>query len=179
MSFNDKKGPAEGVRQSLHPSGHSAGRPPPIRADLGVSAASRTDLEPAGPSFQAIIDRLYIQIRMSIALKDTTTGNAMLMLTTAMAAAEKQKHLSGADKKRVVVTLVGRLVGDIPRNSEDKRALVSAVDLLLPSLIDTLVAATLNKFDLNRDGDVSAAEVGKASASLWRACFTCCLPPAD
>ena len=132
------------------------------------------NLAPAGPGLQAIVDALYDQIKERIVLKDIKASNAMLLLTFTMAAVEKQKQLSGPEKKEVVVSLVGRLVGEIPGDIEDKLALQAAVELILPPLIDTLVAATRGKLDLNKDGVVSADEVAQSSAGLWRTCFPCC-----
>ena len=125
---------------------------------------------------EAIIDDLYGQVKDRITLGGVKPSNAMTMITYCMTAVEKQKGLTGPDKKRIVDHLVRRLVGEIPGDDGDKVALEAAVELLLLPLIDTLVAASRRKLDLNKDGVVTADEVCRTTASCWRMCFPCCLP---
>lgn len=133
----------------------------------------------AAPGTQATVDALYDQIRGRIILKDVKPSNVMSMLTYAMAAVEKQKGLTGPEKKGVVVHLVRRVVGEIPGGAEDKQALQAAVELFLPPLIGTLVAACRGKLDLNKDGVVTADEVSQTAARCWRMWFPCCFKGAS
>ena len=135
----------------------------------GVSGSS-------SPGLPAIIDALYGQIKNRIILQDVKPSNVMIILTCVMAACEKQKSLSGPEKKEAVVYLVRRFVGEIPGDNGDRQTLQAAVELLLPPLIDTLIAATRGKLDLNKDGVISADEVSQATAGCWRMCFPCCSP---
>jgi hypothetical protein len=144
------------------------------QSDAGLEEVTIHASEALG--MQAIVDALYGQVKDRIILKDVKPSNVMIMLTYGMTAVEKQKGLTGPEKKEVVVHLVRRLVGEIPGDDEDKVALQAAVELLLPPLIDTLVAASRGKLDLNKDGVVTADEVSQTTASCWRMCFPCCFP---
>ena len=179
-----KKPPAGRKKARRRAADNVADEPRPDAAHSGDwSDAELVDVTvhaSATPSMQAIVDALYDQIKDRIVLKDVKPSNVMIMLTCVMTAVEKQKKLSGPEKKEVVVHLVRRLVGEIPGDDEDKQALQAAVELLLPPLIDTLVAASRGKLDLNKDGVVTADEVSQTAASCWRMCFPCCFsaPPA-
>lgn len=117
----------------------------------------------------ALIDALYDQVRARVVLRDLKPSNAMIMLTYAMATVERQRSLSGLEKKEFATQIVRRLVGEIPGDAADKLALQAAVDLLFPPLIDTLVAAGRGLLDVNSDGVISHDEL----SGCWRRLFCC------
>jgi hypothetical protein len=123
------------------------------------------------PTIQAVVDSSYEEVKRHITIKDVKPSNIMIMLTRAMSVVDRVKGLSGPEKKEVVVHLVRRLLDEIPGDSEEKGLLRAAVELILPPLIDTLVAASRGKLDLNSDGAVTAGEVARVSAGCWKMCF--------
>jgi hypothetical protein len=130
-------------------------------------------LPPADATLQELIDALYAQIRGRVVLKDVRASNVMTIIMYTLKAAEKQQQLTDAEKKEVVVSLVNRLVGEIEGEAGDVMALQSAVVLLLPNLIETLVAETRKMFDRNNDGVVTFEEVRQTTSNCWRTCFPC------
>jgi hypothetical protein len=111
------------------------------------------------PSARPIADGLYDHIKLSFDLGRVQASNVIGLLTYVMAVVEKQKSLSGPEKKEVAINLVERLAGEIP--GDGGVALQTAVRFLLPPFIDTIVAATRGQLDINR-----------ASAGC---CSPCCL----
>lgn len=103
-----------------------------------------TALAPPAP----LADQVYNRVRSSIAAGRITVAGATIMLTAAMAEAERIRTLSGLQKKALVLHVVDRLVGEIPVGQEDREAIQAATALLLPSMIDALVAAGEGKLGI-------------------------------
>jgi len=152
----------EECRLAGEASGPSTTRPP---ADSQTVAA----LAPPGA-----VDALYDGLKKSLVLEELKASNVVGSITHVMTFVEKQKGLTGSEKKEAVVRLIERLVGEIPGDGEDKLALQSAVQIFLSPTIDIIVAAVRGQLDLNKDGVVTPDEIVQASANCWRACFPCC-----
>lgn len=85
--------------------------------------------------------------------------NIVNVVAATMELAERQKDMSGTAKKAVVISVVDRVVQALPMEAGAKAALRAAIRMILPNLIDVVVAASRAVFDLNEDGKVSKDEV--------------------
>ena len=94
-------------------------------------------------------DKLYDAIKASIGTQSISVASVIIMITTAMVEVEKITSLTGPQKKELVIHVIGRLIDEIPSNQEDKAAIKSAFVLFAPSIIDTIVAASRGKYNLN------------------------------
>lgn len=94
---------------------------------------------------------------------------SLALLVAQMQVAEK-KDISGENKKRTVLTLVNNFIQTSSLDSVQKERVALVSTIVLPLLIDIIVAASKNVFDLNRDGVISSDEVS-------RKLFCCCLAP--
>jgi hypothetical protein len=101
---------------------------------------SRMDAAPK-PEEQALADQVYDRVKSAIGTKRVSVASVTIMLTAAVAEVEKLPGLTGMQKKDLVVHVVSRLTDEIPADQEDRAAIRGAVALLLPHLVDALVAA--------------------------------------
>lgn len=104
------------------------------------------------PEAEQYADRIYDAVKAAVGARRVTVASVTIMITTAMVEAEKITALTGPQKKELVLHVVGRFVDEIPAGQEDKAAIGSAVALLGPALIDTVVAASKGQFGINAPG---------------------------
>lgn len=107
--------------------------------------------EPAAGA-REFVDTVYDAVKQAIGARRVTAASAVIMVTAAMAAVEKNRGLSGPLKKELALHVVGRLVGEIPAGQEDRAALAAAVALLGPALVDALAAAAKGQIGVNGGG---------------------------
>ena len=78
-------------------------------------------------------------------------NNIIDYIVRVMAIVEKQKQLSGIEKKAVVIEILLRLVDSLNRlNDESKMRVKTLVKTLAPSVIDTIVSATKGALSVNK-----------------------------
>ncbi len=78
-------------------------------------------------------------------------NNIIDYIVRVMAVVEKQKQLSGIEKKAVAVEILLRLVDSLNRlNAESKTRVKLLVKTLAPSVIDTIVSATKGALSVNK-----------------------------
>jgi hypothetical protein len=78
-------------------------------------------------------------------------NNIIDYIVRVMAVVEKQKQLSGIEKKAVAVEILLRLVDSLNRlNAESKMRVKLLVKTLAPSVIDTIVSATKGALSVNK-----------------------------
>lgn len=95
------------------------------------------------------LGKVYDRIRASI-VGPVNAANVITIVMQAIRAVESVAGLSGPEKRDAVVRLVSRLLGEIPfPNEEARQATVQAAELLLPTLIDGLVAASKGQLGIN------------------------------
>lgn len=102
-----------------------------------------------------LVDEVYGTVKSGFRSR-VTPDNVVVLITEAMMAVERIQQsyekfhaLSGPAKKDVVLEVLERLVSELPVGRAEKDAIVSAVNLLAPSVIDTIVSASKGQFDLN------------------------------
>lgn len=112
---------------------------------------------------QDVFEQAYDAIREQIDLKTFKAADLLKFATLAMRLAEKYPQLSGPDKKDLVIRLAKRLVSEIPDlAADDLSVLESAIELVLPSAIDYIIAASKGQLDLN------------VVKQQFSGCFPCC-----
>jgi hypothetical protein len=93
------------------------------------------------PEEQALADIVYDRVKAAIGTKRVSAASVTIMLTAAIAEVEKLPNLTGMQKKALVTHVVDRLLNEIPAEQDDRDAIRAATALMLPHMIDTLVAA--------------------------------------
>lgn len=101
----------------------------------------------------ALVDQLYTDLRKTILDKDVHAQNIISIVMKVMVLVQKVPDISGADKQAVVIQVIKRLVGEIQINEDDRAAIQSALDLFLPSIIDSLVSADHGALSLQKVED--------------------------
>lgn len=119
-----------------------------------------------GKSVNDAVDFLYDQVKSKF--RDLNSDSVVSLITHVMVLAEARGNLTGSEKKELVVLLVTRLVDEI-EDSSTRTALQAAVKLLLPTMIDSIIAVSQGVFDLNKDGQVTSDEV----ATVCCRCLPC------
>ncbi|CAH6420193.1 Hypothetical protein UVM_LOCUS74 [uncultured virus] len=138
-----------------------------------VPAAAAPAVEPAIASAPAAasaseataeFDRLFSAVKQSVASRKLSPSNIVIVATQAMQLVERSTALSGPEKKELVVSVLERLIDELPtvapQDANDYRDLLMFVKVSLPSVIDAIVAASRQKLSLNKLGQSS--------------CFACC-----
>lgn len=95
-----------------------------------------------------IFTQAYDKIKSQIEGRTFKASDLIHFATIAMQIVETYPSLSGPAKKDLVVRLAVRLVEDFVPD-EQKQALLDAINLLLPAVIDQIVAATKGQLGIN------------------------------
>ena len=145
-----------------------------------LSSKTSSDAAAADPisDIGELVGQLCAEVKKAVDLQTITPESIFKMLMSVMGLVERQKQLSGPQKKQAVIDVVNRLVDEIPAEAEEKAAIMSAIQLLLPSLIDTIVSVSLGELDINGDGRISGDELQTAGKACLKKCFPCCFPTA-
>ena len=138
-----------------------------------MKASRLINTKPLKHSYPRLISALYNHIKEKFVYEAVNASNVINLIMFVMVLVENQKNLTGYQKKGIVVYLVELFIEEISGDKEDKLALQSAVQLLLPSIVDTIITATRGQFDLNKDGIVTPDEIAEVSANCWSACISC------
>ena len=100
------------------------------------------------PRSVTLFEQVYEAIIAEIDERDFTAADLMHFATLAIQLVDKYPELSGPAKKDMVVRLAERIVQDyVPE--EEKDTVLAAVRLLLPGIIDTVIAATKGQLGIN------------------------------
>lgn len=118
----------------------------PIKTNVVQDAIATVDVSKYNLN---VFDELYAKIRGMIANKEFNAGNWITLATMAMEMVETLPHLTGHEKRDLVVDLVTKLVAEIPM-AENQRSIVQAIlSTALPVLIDVIVDASLGVYAIN------------------------------
>lgn len=114
------------------------------------------------PKFDSdkLVERVYRAVKHTFTHK-ISPANIMEVVTEAMMAVEKINGASGVQKKEVVMSVLEKLVDEIPASDGAKNAIESAVQLIGPAAIDAIVSASNGKYNF---GHIVKATSG---------CFSC------
>ena len=109
-----------------------------------------------------LIMSLVSKLKTSFDQYSLDENNIIDYVVRIMTLVEQQKNLSGFEKKAVVIEVLTRLVDDTNKlNSESKSALKSIIKIVVPGLIETIVAASKGLIAVNK----------KVEESVKKCCF--------
>ena len=99
---------------------------------------------------QYLIDQLSGQLQDAIEGREITPASIMGIATIAMAMVERQKNMSGDDKKALVIILLHNIVDATEMDDGDKAAVSLIIETTIPSAIDLLIDASKGGLDIDR-----------------------------
>lgn len=109
-----------------------------------------------------LIMSLVSKLKASFDQYSLDENNMIDYVVRIMTLVEQQKNLSGFEKKAVVIEVLTRLVDDTNKlPSESKAALKSIIKIVVPGVIETIVAATKGLIAVNK----------KVEESVKKCCF--------
>ncbi len=109
-----------------------------------------------------LIMSLVSKLKASFDQYSLDENNMIDYVVRIMTLVEQQKNLSGFEKKAVVIEVLTRLVDDTNKlNSESKAALKSIIKIVVPGVIETIVAASKGLIAVNK----------KVEESVKKCCF--------
>ena len=109
-----------------------------------------------------LIMSLVSKLKTSFDQYSLDENNMIDYVVRIMTLVEQQKNLSGFEKKAVVIEVLTRLVDDTNKlSSESKAALKSIIKIVVPGVIETIVAATKGLISVNK----------KVEESVKKCCF--------
>jgi hypothetical protein len=109
-----------------------------------------------------LIMSLVSKLKTSFDQYSLDENNMIDYVVRIMTLVDQQKNLSGFEKKAVVIEVLTRLVDDTNKlNSESKTALKSIIKIVVPGVIETIVAATKGLIAVNK----------KVEESVKKCCF--------
>lgn len=109
-----------------------------------------------------LIMSLVSKLKTSFDQYSLDENNIIDYVVRIMTLVEQQKNLSGFEKKAVVIEVLTRLVDDTNKlPSESKAALKSIIKIVVPGVIETIVAATKGLIAVNK----------KVEESVKKCCF--------
>ena len=98
-----------------------------------------------------LIMSLVSKLKTSFDQYSLDENNMIDYVVRIMTLVEQQKNLSGFEKKAVVIEVLTRLVDDTNKlSSESKAALKSIIKIVVPGVIETIVAATKGLISVNK-----------------------------
>lgn len=107
-----------------------------------------------------LVDKLYISLSELVKGKKLTTENAVQIAINLMQIVETYPNLHGKQKKALVLQVLKLFVrGNM--DGDEERALLTFIDLFLPTVIDTLVS-------------VDKKEIAIKIKKGFKLCFPCC-----
>jgi hypothetical protein len=109
-----------------------------------------------------LIMSLVSKLKMSFDQYSLDENNIIDYVVRIMSLVEQQKNLSGFEKKAVVIEVLIRLVDDTNKlNAESKTALKNIIKIVVPGVVETIVAATKGLIAVNK----------KVEESVKKYCF--------
>ena len=96
-----------------------------------------------------IFNEVYGKLRGMIDQKQFNAGNWITLLTMSMEMVETIPHLSGKEKRSLVVDLLTKLVGEIPMAEHDRALIQGILSSSLPAIIDAICDSSLGAYAIN------------------------------
>lgn len=88
---------------------------------------------------QQLTDTVYDQLKSMIQNKTVNLSNIVNIASMAMQVIQQYTLVSGAQKKQVVMNVIGRLIAEIPMAESDRAILQSVVNVTLDKTIDLII----------------------------------------
>jgi len=97
-----------------------------------------------------LVDELFESLVDAVGDEEINAGSIITIASLAMVIVERQRHLSGDDKKALVIELLHKLVNSRDMSSKEKRKINLVIDATVPSVIDTIIDASKGGLDVNK-----------------------------
>lgn len=110
----------------------------------------------------ALTDKIHEEVKASIVNKKFGANNFVVLVTIVMQVVEKLGNLNGPEKKKVVISVISRLIMEIPMPEGDRDAIKIVVDTTLSKTIDYIIMAANGELDFG------------AIAEQFKKIFNCC-----
>jgi len=96
-----------------------------------------------------IFDEVYAKLHAMVSKKEFNAGNWITLVTLAMEMVETLPHLSGKDKRALVIDLITKLVTEIPMADKDRALIQTILSSSLPAIIDAICDSSLGVYAIN------------------------------
>lgn len=96
-----------------------------------------------------LIRKVYDDAKVAFGSEELNTSTVITLAIRLMELVEKLPNIDGAEKKRIVIEVAKLIVNDSDLSDEDKANVNLIIDLTLPMVIDSVVAASRGQFSLN------------------------------
>lgn len=113
-----------------------------------------------------IIDDVSAFLDITTEFNGLTPQNIILVVTQMMAIVAKYKKLSGADKKKIVLTLLKNKIVELEIDDDIKQTLLIMADEVIPSTIDVLVEISKGRYKFKY--------IPKIFKVIKKLCCKCC-----
>lgn len=101
-----------------------------------------------------LFNKIYGQIVSTISKKEITAGDLVSIATQAMKLVQKERNLSGPEKKELVVAIITKLVDDSGLLTGKEKEMGDAfIKSTLPVMIDVIVSVAINEIDIGKVKD--------------------------
>lgn len=110
----------------------------------------------------ALTDQIHEEVRASIVNKKFGPNNIIVLVTIVMQIVEKLGALTGPEKKEVAISVISRLIMEIPMGENDRATIKMIVDTTLSKTIDYIIMAANGELDFG------------AMAEQVKKIFSCC-----
>lgn len=108
-----------------------------------------------------IFDEVYAKVKELVGQKEFNAGNWITLLMMCMEMVETVPHLTGKEKRALVVDLLTKLIHEIPMPENDRALIEGLLSSCLPAIIDTICESSLGHYAIN------LADQAHATCSAW------------
>lgn len=93
---------------------------------------------------------IYNKVAEIVKNRKVTNANVMFLVGVAMEVVEKNKELSGEEKKELVINIIKEVVRK-SKSIPDKETVYASIDMMAPGAIDLIVAGANGLLNINLD----------------------------
>lgn len=121
------------------------------QSEVDANGDDQSPTPPAlpGPGAVAVADKIFERVRHTFG-EQISPENVMMLVLDTMEASEQVKNIPGPKRKKIAIGVMHRLLDEIPDHTENRHVVVGAMKLLLPGMIDAIIAAAKGQVDLGR-----------------------------
>jgi len=101
------------------------------------------------PSADETVDKVYKQVKHVFGTK-VTAASALTLIVAVMEACEQLGAMSGPGRKKVAIEVVDRFLNVIPEDTENRQFIIASVNLLLPTIVDSVASVAKGQTNLSK-----------------------------
>ncbi len=90
------------------------------------------------------------KVRENLSAGSITVSNYNVAIIFAVELVEKMEKINGHQKKEIVIYVIETLLEEIPEDNPDKELIVASITLLLPGIIDIIIASSNGQFAIKK-----------------------------